>query len=54
MGGGPDVEEEIFYYRLLMLTHFSVELANSARFISEIAGFLHVVCIKNYPAINNT
>ena len=40
---------------LLMFTLFSVELANSANFIGETAGFLHILCVdKNYQALNNT
>ena len=38
----------------LIFTEFSVELANSARFISEITGFLHVVHIKkSYQGMSN-
>ena len=41
--------------RLSMFMSFSVELANSANFISEIAGFLCVLCVdKSYQALNNT
>ena len=49
------MKQKIFRDRLSMFTLFSVELANSANFISAIAGFLRVLCIgKSYQALNNT
>ena len=55
MGKGPNIEQKNFHDRLSMFTLFSVELANSANYINEIAGFLHVLCVdKNYQALNNT
>ena len=55
MGEGPNIEQKVFRDRLSMFTLFSVELANSANFISEIAGFLRFLCVdKSYQALNNT
>ena len=53
MGKGPNIEQKIF--SLSIFTLFSVELANSANYINEIAGFLRVLCVdKSYQALNNT
>ena len=55
MGKGPNIEQKIFHDWLSIFTLFSVELANSANFINEIAGFLRVLCVdKSYQALNNT
>ena len=49
---GPISSKKVFRDQLSMFTLFSVELANSANFKSEIAGFL---CVdKSYQALNNT
>ena len=55
MGKGPNIEQNLFRDQFPMFTLFSVELANSTNFISEIAGFLCVLCVdKSYQALNNT
>ena len=55
VGEEPNIEQKNFRDWLSMFTLFSVELANSANFINETAGFLRVLCVdKGYQALNNT